>query len=58
MEASGSSGRPAIPEFKFGFGGSFMAEDAGAEGRKKMAFMPKKTEQKGKLSMDPMVEAS
>ena len=56
VEASGSSRRPAIPKFKFG--GSFMAGDGGAEEGKKMAFVPPKEEQKGKLSMDPMVEAA
>ena len=35
-----------------------MASDGGAEEVKKMAFVPPKEEQKGKLSMDPMVEAS
>ena len=35
-----------------------MAEDFGTEEVKKMAFVPEKTEQKGKPSMDPMVELS
>ena len=35
-----------------------MAEDDGIEDVAKMAFVPKETEQKGKLSMDPMVESS
>ena len=56
MEASGSSGHAVMPKFKFG--GSFMAEDDGAKEVKKMAFVPQKTEQKGELSMDPMVELS
>ena len=42
VEASGSSGRPTIPKFKFG--GSFMARDGGAKDVEKTAFMPKKTE--------------
>ena len=45
-----------MPRFKFGKG--FMAKDDGIEEEKKTAFMPLKTEQKGKLSMDPMVESS
>ena len=56
VEASGSSGHAVMPKFKFG--GSFMAEDDGAKEVKKMAFVPQKTEQKGELSMDPMVELS
>ena len=35
-----------------------MSEDIGAEEVKKIAFVPEKTEQKQKLSMDPMVEIS
>ena len=35
-----------------------MVGDSGAEDVEKMAFVPKKTKQKGKLSMDPMVESS
>ena len=35
-----------------------MAKDAGIEDVKKMAFVPQKIEQKGKLSMGPMVESS
>ena len=35
-----------------------MAEDPGIEDVKKMAFVPQKTEQKGNLSMDPIVESS
>ena len=35
-----------------------MVEDDGVENVAKMAFVPKKIEQKGKLSMDPMVESS
>ena len=35
-----------------------MARDGGAKDVEKMAFVPKKIEQKGKLSMDPMVESS
>ena len=34
-----------------------MYEDDGAEEEKEMAFMPLKIEQKGKLSMDSMVES-
>ena len=45
-----------MPRFKFGKG--FMVEDDGIEEEKKTAFMSLKTEQKGKLSMDPMVESS
>ena len=56
VEASGSSGRPMIPEFKFA--GSFMAGDGGAEDVEKRTFAPHKEEQKGKLSMDPLVESS
>ena len=44
-EASGSSGRPAIPEFKFG--GSFMACDGGAEEVKKTALVPPKAKKRG-----------
>ena len=58
VEASGASGCAALPEFKFGFGGSFMVGAGGVEEGKKMAFMLPKEEQKGKLSMDPMVETS
>ena len=56
MEASGSSRRLVTSEFKFGE--SFMAEDGGPEEVKKMAFVLPKTEEKGQLSMDPMVELS
>ena len=56
MEARGSSRCLAILKFKFGK--SFMAEDIGAEEVNKMAFVPEKIEQKGKLSMEPMVESS
>ena len=56
MDASGSSGHPVTPEFKFV--GSFMARDGDAEEVKKTAFMPHKEEQKRKLSLDPMVETS
>ena len=56
MEASGLSRHLAIPEFKFGR--SFMAENTSAEEVKKIAFVPEKTKQKGKLSMDPIVESS
>ena len=54
MKASGSSGCLATPEFKFG--GSFMAKDNGTKEVKKMALVPHKEEQKGKLSLHPMVE--
>ena len=54
MEASGSSGRPVTPKFKFGR--SFMAEDTRVEDVKKTTFVLDKIEQKGKRSMDPMVE--
>ena len=57
VEASESSKHLAIPEFKFGFGGSFMAGDGGTEEGAKLAFVVPIEEQKGKLSMDPMVEA-
>ena len=56
VEVSGSSKHRAIPKFKFG--GSFMAGDGGAEEVKKTTFVHHKEEQKGKLSMDTMVEAS
>ena len=56
LKLSGLSGRPSIPEFKFGKG--FMAKDDGTEDVKKMAFVPHKIEQRVKLSMDPMVESS
>ena len=56
IEASGSSRHPIIPKFKFAR--SSIAGDVGTEDVEKMAFVPKKTEQKGKLSMDPMVESS
>ena len=56
VEASGSSGHPVTPEFKFS--GSFMAVDGGVEDVKKMAFLPHKKEHKGILSIDPMVELS
>ena len=56
VEASGSSRHPITLEFKFG--GRFIARDGGAEEVKKMAFVPHKEEQKGRLSMDPMVESS
>ena len=52
LEASGSSGYPAIPEFKFG--GSFMVSDGGTE-EKKMALVANTTEEKGEMSMGPMV---
>ena len=35
-----------------------MAGEGGIEEVKKMAFVPEELEQKGKLSMDPMVETS
>ena len=35
-----------------------MAEDAGGKDVKKTAFVPKKTKQKGKLSMNPILESS
>ena len=56
MEANGLSRHLEIPEFKFGR--SSMAKDTGMEEVKKMALAPKKIKQKGKLSMDPMVESS
>ena len=52
MEASGSTGQPAVPEFKFG--GSFMAGDVNTDDLGKMALVPQKGE-KGELSMGPMV---
>ena len=55
MEASGSSRR--LPTLEFKFGGCFMAKDASAKEVKKMAFVPPKIEEKGKLSMDPMMES-
>ena len=55
-EASGSSRCPTMPKFKFGE--SFIDEDIGTEDVKKMTFVHQKVQQKGKLSMDPMVELS
>ena len=52
VEASGLTGRQAIPEFKFG--GSFMASDGSIEEMGKIALMPQR-EEKGELSMGPMV---
>ena len=54
VEASGSTGRPAVPEFKFG--GSFVAGDVSTEDVGKMALVPQK-EEKGELSMGPMVRS-
>ena len=45
VEASGLSGHPAVPEFKFG--GSFMVGDGDADEVKKMALVANKTEEKG-----------
>ena len=56
MEASGLSGCPVIPKFKFAR--SFMAGDGRTYDTKKMAFVPHKEEQKENQSMDPMVESS
>ena len=56
VEASGLSRHPVTPKFKFV--GSFMVVGGGIEEVRKTAFMPPKEEQKGKLSMDPMVEVS
>ena len=53
VEASGLSRHPAVPEFKFG--GSFMAGNGGTEEVKKMAPAANKTEEKGEMSMGPMV---
>ena len=52
VEANGSTGRPAVSEFKFG--GSFMAGDGSTEDVGKTALVPPK-EEKGKLMMGPMV---
>ena len=52
MEASGSTGQPAVPEFEFE--GSFMAGDVSTDDLGKTALMPQKGE-KGELSMGPMV---
>ena len=52
MDASGSTGQPAVPKFKFG--GSFMAGDVSTENVGKTALVPPK-EEKGELSMGPMV---
>ena len=52
MEASGSIGHPAVPEFKFG--GSFMPGDVSTDDLGKIALEPQK-EEKGELSMGPMV---
>ena len=52
MEASGSSGHPATPQFKFG--GSFIVGQGSTEEMSKMSLAPQK-EEKGKLSLDPMV---
>ena len=54
VEASGSSGQLAVPEFKFG--GSFMAGDGSTEKVGKMALVPPK-EEKGVLSLGPMVSS-
>ena len=55
MEASGSTERPVVPEFKFGE--SFVAGDGSIEDRwEKTALVPQK-EEKGELSMDPMVSS-
>ena len=48
------SEEPLIPEFKFVK--SSMVGDGGIEDVETMAFMPKKTKQKGKMSIDPVVE--
>ena len=52
MEASGSTGQPAVPEFKFG--GSFMAGDGSTKNVGKTALVPPK-EEKVELSLGPMV---
>ena len=52
MEASGSSGRPAIPKFKFG--GSFIVGHGSTEELGKTALLPQK-EVKGEPSLGPMV---
>ena len=51
-EASGSSGHPATPQFKFG--GSFIAGHGSTEDVGKTALVPQKGE-KGELSLGPMV---
>ena len=55
-QINGLSGRLATPEFKFAR--TFMGANGGTEDVKKMVFVPNKEEQKGKLSMDHMVESS
>ena len=52
MEAGGSNGHLATPQFKFG--GSFIASHGSTEDMEKTALMPQK-EEKGELSMGPMV---
>ena len=52
VEASGLTGQPAVPKFKFG--GSFMAGDISTKNMAKTALVPPK-EEKGELSMGPMV---
>ena len=52
MEAGGSSGHPATPQFKFG--GSFIAGHGSTEDVGKTALVPQK-EEKGELSLGPMV---
>ena len=52
MEAGGSSGHPATPQFKFG--GSFIAGHGSIEDMGKTALVPQK-EEKGELSLGPMV---
>ena len=52
MKASGFTGQPAVPEFKFG--GSFMAGDVSTEDVGKTVLVPQK-EEKGELSLGPMV---
>ena len=56
MEANGLSRHSAIPKFKFTR--NSMVGDGGSEEVRKMAFVPPKIEEKGKLSMDPTVESS
>ena len=52
VEASGLTGRPAVPKFKFG--GSFVAGDGSTKNVEKTTLVPQK-EEKGELSMGPMV---
>ena len=52
MEAGGSSGQPAAPQFTFG--GSFVAGHGGTDDMEKTALVPEK-EEKGELSLGPMV---